>query len=164
MLKRLQENARTDRANGTIAQPVEIILDNTYATKAKAFVLDAQREVRVCAYAWRWYDSEPELILQQFNIELLRAARRGVQVRVLVDTEAMARRFAALGFNVRAVQPTRMLHTKALVIDDKTLVIGSHNLTKRANSDNYEISVAIQDYESVAQFIAYFDALWGSRG
>lgn len=164
MLKRLQDNARTDRANGTIVRPVEIILDNTYAKKAKAFVLDAQREVRVCAYAWRWYDSEPELALQQFNIELLRAARRGVQVRVLVDTETMAQRFAALGFNVRSVQPTRMLHTKALVIDDKTLVIGSHNLTKRANSDNYEISVAIQDFESVAQFITYFDALWGSRG
>lgn len=164
MPKRLQENARTDRANGTITRPVEIILDNNYAAKAKAFVLDAQSEVRVCAYAWRWYDTEPELILQQFNIELLRAARRGVQVRALVDTEAMARRFTALGFNVRAVQPTRMLHTKALVIDDKTLVIGSHNLTKRANSDNYEISVAIQDFESVAQFIRYFDALWGSRG
>ena len=164
MYQGLQKNAGSDRADGTAVRPVEIILDNNYAQKVKAFIFDAQREVRICAYAWRWYDSEPELALQQFNIELLRAARSGIQVRVLVDTEIMAQRFRSLGFNVRAVQPTRMLHTKAVVIDDKTLVIGSHNLTKRANTDNYEISVAIQDYESVAQFINYFDRLWASRG
>ena len=164
MLKRLQENARTDRANGTTVRPVEIILDNNYANKARLFVLDATSEIRLCAYAWRWYDAEPALPIQQFNVELLRAALRGVQVRVLVDTEAMARKFKLLGFDVRAVQPTRMLHTKAIVIDRHTLILGSHNLTKRANTDNYEMSVALQDFEAVEQFINYFDRLWLSRG
>ena len=164
MLKRLQENARTDRANGTIVRPVEIILDNNYADKAKAFVLSAHSEIRLCAYAWRWYDSEPFLPVQQLNIELLRARARGVSLRALVDTEAMAIRFRALGFDVRAVQPTRMLHTKAICIDTATLILGSHNLTKRANTDNYEMSVAIQEFEAVAQFAAYFDRLWGARG
>ncbi len=164
MLKRLQENARTDRANGTTVRPVEIILDNNYANKARSFVLDATSEIRLCAYAWRWYDAEPALPIQQFNVELLRAALRGVQVRVLVDTEAMARKFKLLGFEVRAVQPTRMLHTKAIVIDRHTLILGSHNLTKRANTDNYEMSVALQDFEAVEQFINYFDRLWLSRG
>ena len=164
MLKRLQENARTDRANGTTVRPVEIILDNNYANKARSFVLDATSEIRLCAYAWRWYDAEPALPIQQFNVELLRAALRGVQVRVLVDTEAMARKFKLLGFDVRAVQPTRMLHTKAIVIDRHTLILGSHNLTKRANTDNYEMSVALQDFEAVEQFINYFDRLWLSRG
>ena len=164
MLKRLQENARTDRANGTTVRPVEIILDNNYANKARSFVMDATSEIRLCASAWRWYDAEPALPIQQFNVELLRAALRGVQVRVLVDTEAMARKFKLLGFEVRAVQPTRMLHTKAIVIDRHTLILGSHNLTKRANTDNYEMSVALQDFEAVEQFINYFDRLWLSRG
>ena len=164
MLERLQANAGHDLGSSAAVRPTQIILDNSYALKAKAFVLDAVSEIRLCAYAWRWYDSEPALEIQQFNIELLRAAKRGVQVRVLVDTEAMSKRFGSLGFNVRSVQPTRMLHTKALAIDQKTLVVGSHNLTKRANSDNYEISVAIQDHEPIAQFVSYFDRLWLSRG
>lgn len=142
----------------------EIILDNNYAKKAKSFIESAVSEIRICAYAWRWYDSEPELEIQQFNLELLKACRRNLQVRILVDTEAMSKKFNDLGFQTRAVQNTRMLHTKAIVIDRKTLIIGSHNLTKRANSDNYELSVAIQEFEPVEQFINYFDRIWQSRG
>lgn len=164
MSQGLQKNARGYRKISTSIRPAEIILDNNYAIKARAFILDATSEIRLCAYAWRWYDSEPALPIQQFNVELLRAALRGVQVRVLVDTEAMARKFKLLGFEVRAVQPTRMLHTKAIVIDRHTLILGSHNLTKRANTDNYELSVALQDFEAVEQFINYFDRLWLSRG
>lgn len=160
----LQENARRDRQTSAAVRAIEIILDNNYADKAKAFVLSAHSEIRVCAYAWRWYDSEPALPIQQLNIEMLRARARGVSLRALVDTEAMAAKFRALGFDVRAVQPTRMLHTKAICIDTRTLILGSHNLTKRANTDNYEMSVAIQEYEAVAQFVEYFDRLWSARG
>ena len=160
----LQVHAGRDRQTRATVRPIEIILDNNYADKAKAFVLSAHSEIRVCAYAWRWYDSEPALPIQQLNIEMLRARARGVSLRALVDTEAMALRFRALGFDVRAVQPTRMLHTKAICIDTATLILGSHNLTKRANTDNYEMSVAIQEFEAVAQFAAYFDRLWGARG
>lgn len=164
MLKGLQKNARGYRETVTPVRANEIILDGTYADRAMAFIADASHEIRICAYAWRWYDSEPELAIQKFNIALWRAQRRGVVVRILVDTVAMATAFTSLGFNVRSVVPTRMLHTKALVIDEKTLVIGSHNLTKRATRDNYEASLAIQDFEIVAQFIDYFDRLWNSRG
>lgn len=146
------------------ARTTEIILDNSYAKKAKNFIESAVSEIRLCAYAWRWYDSEPELEIQQFNLELLKACQRNLQVRILVDTEAMSKRFNDLGFQTRAVQNTRMLHTKAIAIDHKTLIIGSHNLTKRANSDNYELSVAIQEFEPVEQFINYFDRIWQSRG
>ena len=160
----LQKTTRGYRKTSAAIRPAEIILDNNYAVKARSFVLDATSEIRLCAYAWRWYDAEPALPIQQFNVELLRAALRGVQVRVLVDTEAMASKFKLLGFDVRAVQPTRMLHTKAIAIDRQTLILGSHNLTKRANSDNYEMSVALQEFEAVEQFINYFDRLWLSRG
>lgn len=160
----LQNRTGRDREARATVRPVEIILDDNYAEKAKTFVLSAHAEIRLCAYAWRWYDSEPALPVQQLNLELLRARARGVSLRALVDTEAMALRFRALGFDVRSVQPTRMLHTKAICIDTVTLILGSHNLTKRANSDNYEMSVAIQEFEAVAQFAAYFDRLWGARG
>ena len=164
MFKGLQNHAGRDRQISTPARPIEIILDNNYANKARAFVATAHSEIRLCAYAWRWYDSEPELPIQRLNIDLLTSAKRGVSIRALVDTEAMAAKFRALGFDVRAVQPTRMLHTKAICIDTRTLILGSHNLTKRANTDNYEMSVAIQEYEAVAQFVEYFDRLWSARG
>ncbi len=164
MLKGLQNNARPYRQNGTTTRPVEIILDATYTGKARAFVDAARSDIRLCAYAWRWYDSSPEIGIQKLNVALLRAQLRGVQVRCLLDTEYQATYFATLGFTTRSVVNTRMLHTKAISIDNKTLVIGSHNLTKRANTDNYECSLAVQDCEAVLQFNDYFDRMWASRG
>jgi len=125
---------------------------------------DAKFEIRLCAYAWRWYTNEPELAMQKFNIMLLRKSMNGCKIRILVDNNSMRETFKALGFNVRAVEPTRMLHTKAICIDHNSLVIGSHNLTKRAGSDNYEMSLVTQEFEPIAQFCEYFDAMWSSRG
>lgn len=164
MLETLQRDTGQDRATSPAIRSTGIILGPEYAVKAWAFVQDAKHEIRIAAYAWRWYDSEPELPMQKFNVALLEAVRRGVRVKAMVDTEAMAIVLRARGINARAVINTRMLHAKALVIDERTLVLGSHNLTKRATTDNYEVSVAIQEYEPVAQFITWFDALWGTRG
>lgn len=164
MLEGLQKTRVGYRKTSPSFRSAEIILDNKFAPKATEFVKSAVSEIRMTAYAWRWYDTEPGLPIQVFNLELLRASRRGVQVRILVDTEAMKRLFKPLGFDVRSVQATRMLHTKAILIDKRSLILGSHNLTKRANSDNYEMSVAIQDFEASEQFCEYFDRIWHSRG
>lgn len=164
MLKGLQTIRGTVGENTGIVQSTQLILDNEYAAIAREFVMDAHSEIRLCAYAWRWYENEPEIDIQKLNIELLRAKNRGVHVRCLVDTEAMALRFATLGFDVRCVVNTRMLHTKAIGVDAKTLILGSHNMTKRATTDNYEMSIATQESHVVAGYNDYFDRMWDSRG
>ena len=141
----------------------ELLLDNNYTTKVIEFVKSAKNEVRICAYAWRWYEGEPELGIHRLNIELYRARDRGVDVKVLADRTAMPDNLRALGFNVREIEPTRMLHTKAICIDQSTLVLGSHNMTKRAMTDNYEMSIATQEFELLKQFVEYFDRLWSAR-
>lgn len=163
MPETLQTDQGRYREACTSVRSVEIIVDHDFAEQIIQYVRMAQVEIRLCAYAWRWYDSEPELTIQRFNNELRRAARRGVIVRALVDSEAMSQKFSSLGFNVRSVVNTRTLHTKAICFDMKLLTIGSHNLTKHANDDNYEMSVAITEFEAIAQFCTYFDALWRSR-
>lgn len=123
----------------------------------------AKSEIRVCAYAWRWYENEPDISIQKFNVELLRQAQGGRSVKILCDTEKMADGLRSKGFNARSVVRTRMLHTKAVCIDRRSLVIGSHNLTKRANTDNYEMSVVTQENWVIEQFIDYYDRIWESR-
>lgn len=160
-LKNLQ---RLDDQSSSAARPTELVIDGAYTEKVLAVLDDAKSEVRVCAYAWRWYKDEPELNIQKLNVKLFRLSCGGCQVRILVDNNAMRETFKKLGFNVRSVEPTKMLHTKAICIDQKTLVIGSHNLTKRAGAHNYEMSLITQEYEPVAQFNEYFDKMWASRG
>lgn len=155
-----------ESSNGSIVAPVRatrLILDNDYTAQAIDIVKSAKTEIRLCAYAWRWYENEPEIGIQKLNIELLRAVRRGVIVHCLVDTARLCSYFSALGFDCRSVINNRMLHTKAICVDRRSLVVGSHNLTKRANTDNYEVSILTQDFEPLEQFITYFDKMWASR-
>lgn len=160
MSKVLQNDDGRYRETETPLRPVELILDRNFTGKARSFIDLAQSEIRLCAYAWRWYANEPEIEIQKFNVSLFKAMQRGVKIKCLVNNYSMYSYFSNLGFVCKFVDRTRMLHTKAIVIDQKTLILGSHNLTKRANSDNFEASVAIQDFETVQQFSTYFDKMW----
>lgn len=164
MPERLQTNARPVRESVVVDGTTSLILDNKYCDTVIKFIRDAQSEIRLCAYAWRWYIDEPEIPIQQLNIELYRARERGVKVRCLVDTAATAQMLRDLNFNVRYISTNRMLHTKAIGIDEKTLVIGSHNLTKRASTDNYELSLLTQEAQVVLGYNDYFDRMWQANG
>lgn len=164
MLETLQRDAREYSETTAIVRPAQLIIDSEYARIVAEFVRSAKTEIRLCAYAWRWYKNEPEIDIQKLNIELLLARGRGVKVRALVDTMAQKETFTTLGFKARSVVNTRMLHTKAFSIDDKTVIIGSHNMTKRATTDNYEMSILSQEPDVVLAYIDYFDKLWDSRG
>lgn len=160
MSKVLQENAGPTSGIGAPVRPTELILDRRFCEKAIEFVKDAKSEIRLCAYAWRWYPSEPGTGIQKFNIELKRAVFRGIKVRCLLNNYSMWKQFSDLGFDCRYVDRNRFLHTKAIVVDRKTLVLGSHNLTKRATGANFEASIAIQEFEPIEQFVEYFDKMW----
>jgi len=160
MRERLQKNAGTIAETSAPVRSTQYLIDSDYAGKVLAFINDAKSEIRICAYAWRWYENQPEIDIQRLNMGLVRAKRRGVKVRVLVDGYKVFQLAKKMGFDCRYVGNSRMLHTKAISIDNNTVIIGSHNLTKRATTDNYEISLAIQDYEVFEQFRTYFDKLW----
>lgn len=164
MQNRLREYDGPDAKPITPDGATALIVDDQYINAAVKLIGTAQSEVRLCAYAWRWYENEPEISIQILNAELWRLRRRGVKIRCLVDTEKMKNTFATLGFDVRAVVATRMLHTKAIGVDSRGLLIGSHNLTKRANSDNYEMSILTHEFQVVDAYNDYFDNMWNSRG
>ncbi len=92
---------------------------------------------------------------------LSRAARRGVDVRLLLPGESdmpIVRRaghgsYAALlasGVRIFEYQPT-MLHAKTLVADDWAVMIGSSNLDYRSYYFNAECNVLILDAETGVQ-------------
>jgi cardiolipin synthase A/B len=89
--------------------------------------------------------------------QLIRAARRGVDVRLLLpaksDMPIVRRaghgsyaRLLASGVRIYEYQPT-MLHAKTLVVDDWAAMIGSSNLDYRSYYFNAECNVLILDAE-----------------
>lgn len=89
------------------------------------------------------------------KMALTSAALRGLDVRVVVPARsdsiivsAAARSYfdelVSAGVRVFEYQP-RMLHTKALLIDDDTCLVGSANFDHRSFRLNFELSVLLHD-------------------
>ncbi len=86
---------------------------------------------------------------------LMRAARRGVRVRLLLPARSdmpfvrlLARAYYDVllreGIEIRELEE-EILHAKAMLIDGKQAVIGSANLDQRSFHRNFEIAVLIRD-------------------
>jgi len=91
--------------------------------------------------------------------ELIKAQRRGVEVRVVLEDAAwhdmnkgIYDLFVEEGIDVSFDAPDKVLHSKVLVIDGKKTVIGSHNWSHYALSLNHETGVLIESKE-IAQAI-----------
>ncbi len=130
----------------------------------RAFLLDALRgavrSIRVVSYLLTDDDVEDEL---------LAAAARGVEVRVIVEgsqgSNAEARtRLAAGGVQVREGDPSFALtHEKAVVVDDALAFVLNQNLTRAGFETNREFDASFSGPE-VADLAAIFDADWGRSG
>lgn len=103
--------------------------------------------------------------------ELIRARQRGVAVSVILEQSGNERDFlnrenratAALlmpsGIKVRFDSLRKTSHAKVVVIDDRWVFLGSHNLTHSALSRNNELSVRIDSPEMARQIQTYLGAL-----
>lgn len=105
---------------------------------------------------------------------LLGAARRGLDVRVVIDDcsfyadSAEENLESAIflvqnGIDVRFDAPETTTHAKLLVIDGATVVLGSTNWSYYSVERNVEANVAlVRMPELAAPFERYFEALWAA--
>jgi phosphatidylserine/phosphatidylglycerophosphate/cardiolipin synthase-like enzyme len=112
-----------------------------------------------------------------FVTALLRAARRGVRVRVLLSgawyvheensrlAEALNDRAASqdLPLTVRLADPGRAfgkVHAKGAVVDDETVLVGSLNWNAHAARENREVVLALRGREVADYYGRVFEADW----
>ena len=105
----------------------------------------------------------------QFALES--ALRRGVQVKIILPRKSdnilvdAARKLALTsllehGLNLRAIHG-RMMHAKAIIVDDALAIIGSANFDYRSFFLNYELSLVLHDRDSVAALQHWIDDTCG---
>ncbi len=105
---------------------------------------------------------------------LIRAANRGVDVRVLIDPEPVGggegnmQTFQALkdaGVRVKwASGPYKHYHEKSIVIDDRRAIIATFNFTYSSFTKNREFAVVTTQPDVVADVAQIFDADWAGEG
>ncbi len=100
---------------------------------------------------------------------LERARMRGVRTRIIIERSTISgsnseiyQELAAKGFNVRyASKSYKLTHSKFMIIDGRTVLVGSHNFSNSALYKNREASVVFTDAPAAAEFIAVFETDWG---
>ena len=104
-------------------------------------------------------------------LELLAAARkRGVEIKILLETSSArnitrsnqwaAAYLAKNDITVRFHPVYPIMHTKLVVIDGKTTILGSHNWTMGAMEANVESSVLIRSEQASEKYLSYFQKLF----
>lgn len=137
------------------------IIAQQYPRIVVPLIEDAKESMRAVVFDWRVYPTQPGHPVSLFNQAIARAAKRGVDVRVLVANDGVAEMLKAHGLNVRRLHSKKLLHTKMMILDDTKIVLGSHNYTQSAFTMNEEASVLFDMPNRDNDFVKYFDALWG---
>ncbi len=116
-------------------------------------IANARSEILVQAYGF----TEPHIINA-----LVAAARRGVHVSLLVDKSSAHQKgegvdaCARAGITVAVDWRPRIAHSKVMVIDGATVLTGSFNWTKSAETANAENLLVMHSSKLAAAYAANF--------
>jgi phosphatidylserine/phosphatidylglycerophosphate/cardiolipin synthase-like enzyme len=147
----------------------KLLKDQDYYTALLEEIDQARQEIALTVFFFktnRFRDDRPDRILAR----LREAVRRGVRVDAIIEqgkerdnvsevNADTARKLRAAGIRVCMDAPERTMHTKMIVIDRRTLIIGSHNLTQSALKHNREVSIRIESPPLAEEALRYMKSL-----
>ena len=139
---------------------MNVLVGSDYPKQVPAMIDAAKQTIEIVVYDWRWYPDQPGHAVQQFNNALVRAVKRGVKVRAVVNAGFIVPILNNVGIKARQTKDKRVVHTKLIIFDKKTIVIGSHNFTRNAFGSNIETSIAIDIPQNVTRFAELFENLY----
>lgn len=143
---------------------MQSIIGKEYPTKVIPLIDAAKQSIKIIVFDWRWYPNEPANPAQLFNQSIIRAKKRGVDVKVISNVQDVIAVLKSQGCEAKRPATSRLIHAKMILIDDKILVMGSHNFTQSAFTMNYEISLILEDEKPLDNFIDFFNNLFNTYG
>ena len=169
---------------GTTARVFSYQADVTDISGSKYFpavneaITGAQKSINVVMFAVESSLSKPDSKPNKLISALIEAKDRGVNVEVILDqnVDFVQRRHASdwetkikstraykrlkeAGIKVYYDEPARYTHAKAVIIDEKIVILGSTNWTGSSFDNNIETSVLINSPELAEEILAYLKTI-----
>jgi phosphatidylserine/phosphatidylglycerophosphate/cardiolipin synthase-like enzyme len=140
---------------------IQPVIGKAFPEKVIPLIDEAKHSIKIIVFDWRWYPQNLGSSVQLFNQSIIRAARRGVEVKVLTNIEDVVKLLKSQGIKAKKLFSKKLLHAKMMLLDDENLVIGSHNYTQSAFEMNQEVSAIICGAEDLLPFVNFFNNLYG---
>jgi len=139
---------------------IEAIIGKEFIKKVIPLVENAKSSIKIVVFDWRWYPNDPANPAQLFNHAILTAKNRGVDVKAITNTDDVVKLLNQQGCKAKHPISKKLIHAKIMIIDDRHLIIGSHNYTQSAFTMNQEVSVILRDVSAISPFSLFFDSLF----
>jgi phosphatidylserine/phosphatidylglycerophosphate/cardiolipin synthase-like enzyme len=135
--------------------PAILLTNEDYFPALLMAIDEAQSEIFMSIFSFKTgvhKNSYPDRILGH----LAKAVKRGVKVTVILETTGgrldelniqnrqTGKLLEETGVKVYFDSPRKTTHTKLVVIDERLIILGSHNLTQSALKHNNEISILLE--------------------
>jgi phosphatidylserine/phosphatidylglycerophosphate/cardiolipin synthase-like enzyme len=138
----------------------EPIVGGEYSERVGRLFDGAKKNIDIVMYDWRWYENQLMHPVQRLNVKLVQAIQRGVMVRAVCNSSNSLDLLNSIGIKARCTKDRRTVHTKMIIVDGETLVIGSHNITRNAMSHNIETSLIVSIPAGITRFAEFFNNLY----
>lgn len=123
----------------------------------------AKKSIDIVVYAWRWYPNDIGAVCQLFNQAIVRAARRHVKIRAILNDSKTINFLQSQNVEAKKLNIDKLLHAKLMIIDSEKIITGSHNYTQFAFQTNLELSVVISGESLTSDFDNFFNNLWNLK-
>jgi competence ComEA-like helix-hairpin-helix protein len=148
---------------------VTVLADDAYFPALLQAIAEARRTIGMAMFLFKMGES-PENRPARLAKALIAARSRGVRVEVLLEksgydeginreNEEVANLLRKNRIDVRFDTPETTTHAKLVVIDNRYVFLGSHNLTQAALTHNHEFSLLIDNSALAREASDYLDRL-----
>jgi phosphatidylserine/phosphatidylglycerophosphate/cardiolipin synthase-like enzyme len=93
-------------------------------------------------------------------------SKKGIKVRIVADYLQSNSKYSDFnemkktGIEIRFAPKNKVMHNKFAIIDEETVLTGSYNWTKNANTSNFENFVLIKDKKTAKEYEKEFFNIW----
>jgi phosphatidylserine/phosphatidylglycerophosphate/cardiolipin synthase-like enzyme len=130
---------------------------NTYQNGIKPLIVYAKKYIYIPIFY---------LTHKDLTKELIKAKKRGVDVRVIIDASSINNKYSKHktlrknNIKVKVENFGGKMHIKSIIVDDEYFVVGSMNFTKSGNRFNDENTIIVRDKKLAIKYKDYFLKLW----
>ena len=143
---------------------MEAIIGKQFPDKVIPLIEAAKSSIKIIVFDWRWYPQDPGNPVQLFNQALIRAKRRGVEIKVIANIADVIHILKSQGIDAKKLDTQRLVHPKMILIDDEIMVLGSHNFTQNSFTMNFEASILVTGRPELDEFLKFFDNMYNNNG
>lgn len=142
----------------------KILIGKDFAPALAYAINCAKINVKLIVFSWSIKNESTSKELNLILNALKNAQKQNIEILCLCGSEGLTRLLISYGFRAKNLTNFKTVHAKLIIIDDKIIFIGSHNLTKCAMSLNLEISANFKYESDNNEATSFFNRLWNLHG